>query len=288
MDSLLFFHLTNGLLMMLIPVILALVLLRRWRLGWRLLLVGGATFVLSQVGHIPFNSLMTLLFNKTGLANLSAENALLFNAVFLGLSAGFFEELFRNGMFRWWLKDARSWRKGVMAGVGHGGTEALILGGLVLFTLIQMIAVRDMDLSTVYSGSTLQLAQQQVTTYWSMPWYDALMGAVERLFTIPIQVSLAVIVIQGFIRHQKRWLWLAIGYHALVDAVSVYAVSKIGVYWVEGMVAVFALVSLGIIFHLRSPEPTPAVAPVVTAAAPQGMLQSSEPSSEQLDNSKYS
>jgi len=288
MDSLLLAHLLNGLLMVLMPVGLALVLLRRWKLGWRFLLVGGATFILSQVGHIPFNSLMTLLFNKTGLANLSAENALLFNAVFLGLSAGFFEELFRHGMFRWWLKDARSWRKGVMAGVGHGGTEALILGGMVMASFFQMLVQRNLDLSTLYSGTTLQLAREQVSAYWSLPWYDALLGAVERLFTIPIQISLAVIVIQGFIRGHKRWLWLAIGYHALVDAVAVYSASKISLYWVEVLIAVFAIFSLGIIFLLRRPEPSPEVESVAVAQAPQVLMEGTEPSAEQLDNSKYS
>ena len=90
------------------------------------------------------------------------------------------------------------------------------------------------------------------------------LGAVERLFTIVVQISLAVIVVQSFIRKQKRWLWLAIGYHALIDAVAVYATSKLNPYWVEGIVGLFALISLGIIFILRSPEPAETVTPVLT------------------------
>ena len=65
-----------------------------------------------------------------------------------------------------------------------------------------------------------------------------MLGAVERLFTIVVQISLAVIVVQGFIRKQKRWLWLAIGYHALIDAVAVFATSKLSPYWVEGIVGI--------------------------------------------------
>jgi uncharacterized membrane protein YhfC len=285
MDSSLVFHLLNGILMIAIPVTVAIILTRKWKLGWRLLLVGGATFILSQVGHIPFNSAMTWVFSKTPLVNLSAQGALIFNAIFLGLSAGVFEEFFRWGMFRWWLKDARSWRKGVLAGVGHGGAEAIIFGGLALVSLVQLLAARNMDLSTVYTGETLKLAQQQVNTYWGMHWYDALLGTVERLFTLPIQISLAVLVIQGFIRNQKRWLWIAVGYHALVDAVAVYAVQKVSPYIVEGFVGIFALISLGIIFLLRKPEPaveTPAVSDIASVTLPPA-----EPSVEQLDNSKY-
>jgi uncharacterized membrane protein YhfC len=152
--------------------------------------------------------------------------------------------------------------------------------------VFQLIAARNMDLSTVYTGDTLRLATEQVRAYWSATWYDSMLGAVERLFTIVMQISLAVIVVQSFIRNQKRWLWLAIGYHALIDAVSVYAVSKISPYWVEGIVGVFALISLGIIFILRSPEPVESVTPV--SATPLITLPVVEPTTEQLDNSKYS
>ncbi|MBE0684421.1 MAG: YhfC family intramembrane metalloprotease [Anaerolineaceae bacterium] len=286
MDSSLVFHLANAVLMIAIPLSLAIILMRRWKLGWRILIAGAATFILSQVGHIPFNALMTQLLGKTALVNLSVQSALIFNAIFLGLSAGFFEEFFRYGMFRWWLKDAHTWRKGILAGVGHGGVEAIILGGLALFSMIQLFAARNMDLSTVYSGDTLRLATEQVRTYWSATWYDSMLGAVERLFAIVVQISLAVIIVQCFIRKQKRWLWLAIGYHALIDAVAVYAMSKLNPYWVEGIVGVFALISLGIIFILRSSEPLEDASPVVDM--PLVTLPQMEPTSEQLDNSKYS
>jgi uncharacterized membrane protein YhfC len=287
MDTLLLVYLLNGLLMILMPVGLALVLLRRWKLGGKILLAGAVTFIFSQTGHIPFNSLMTMLLNKTGLADLPAEAALIFNAVFLGLSAGLFEELFRYGMFRWWLKDARSWRKGVLAGVGHGGAEAVIFGGIALLALIQLTAARNMDLSSVYTGSTLELAQQQVNAYWSAPWYAAILGAVERLFAISIQISLAVLVVQGFIRNQKRWLWLAVGYHALVDAVSVYAMNKISIYWVEGIVGGFALLSLAIIFLLKRPEPVIQAETASDVSAAKVTLPEIDPSSENLEKSKY-
>jgi len=285
MDSSLVFHLLNGILMIAMPLTLAIILSHRWKPGWRIILIGAATFFLSQVGHIPFNLLMTQLLSKTALVNLSVQGALIFNAIFLGLSAGFFEETFRYGMFRWWLKDAHTWRTGILAGVGHGGVEAIILGGLALFSMIQLIAARNMDLSIVYSGDTLRLVTEQVRTYWSATWYDSMLGAVERLFTFVIQISLAVIVVQCFIRRQKRWLWLAIGYHALIDSVSVYAVSKISSYWVEGIVGIFALISLGIIFSLRSPDPVIEAASI-SVVPPVALLQV-EPSNEQLDNSKY-
>ncbi len=94
MDSSLVFHLSNGVLMVAIPLSLAFILRRRWKLGWRILLVGAATFILSQVGHIPFNALMTWLFSKTALVNLSAQGALIFNAGFPRSQRGLFRGVF--------------------------------------------------------------------------------------------------------------------------------------------------------------------------------------------------
>jgi len=286
MNSISIFHFLNAFLMIAIPVALAIFLVKKWKLSWRFWLVGGATFILSQVGHIPFNSLMTTLLSKTPLAAMSTQNALFFNAAFLGLSAGLFEELFRYGMFRWWLKDARSWKKAVLAGAGHGGAEAIILGGLALLAFFQLSAARDVDLSTMYTGDTLVQAQAQVSAYWSATWYDSLLGTVERLFTILIQISFSVLVLQAFLRKQFGWVVLAILYHAIVDASALVVMKYTTPYWVEGMVGVFALISLAIIVLLRKPEPEAEIKEE-EIIAPVKKPTSIEPSSEQLDNSKY-
>ena len=44
-----------------------------------------------------------------------------------------------------------------------------------------------------------------------------LLGAWERLWTVPLHVALALVVLQVFRRGSLRWLWLAILAHALVD-----------------------------------------------------------------------
>ncbi len=48
-------HLLNGLLMVAIPVLLAIYLTCHWKMGGRVWWIGAATFIISQVGHIPFN-----------------------------------------------------------------------------------------------------------------------------------------------------------------------------------------------------------------------------------------
>jgi len=273
MDMLMLLHILNALLMIGIPIGLAIYLTRHWKLGWRLWLIGGATFILSQVGHIPFNSLVGRLSQTWGITSLPATTQLGISALFLGLSAGLWEELFRYGMYRWWARDARSWRRGVLTGAGWGGAEAIIFGGLAVYSLVQFAPLRTADLATLFPPEQLALAQQQVAQYWSMPGYLALRGAFERLLTIPIQISLAVLVLQVFTRRRGYWLWLAVAYHALVDASGVLAVQYVGLYWSETFLVAYAVVSLFIIFKLRQPE----AADLEPGAPAQGEAPSPEP-----------
>jgi len=293
MDSFLFTHLLNGLLMVAIPIGLGFYLSRRFHLGWRLWWIGAATFVLSQIGHIPFNWLLTRLFQNGVLPLPPATWRLAFNAVVLGLSAGLWEELTRYAVYRWWAKDARSWNKGVLLGAGHGGIEAIILGGLVLYTFINMVALRNTDLAQVVPASQLALAQQQVSAYWSTSWLLSILGAVERTFTIPCQIAFSVLVLQAFTRGKFRWVWLAILWHATLDAAAVYfSVAWRAYPWwpyaVEGLVGIGALISLAIIFGLRQPEPAvPEEMAPLPAPVNELILVPIEETSENLDKTRY-
>ncbi len=176
-------------------------------------------------------------------------------AIAVGLSAGLFEELTRYAVARWWAKDARSWSKGLLLGAGHGGIEAILVAAVILVTYVQLMALRSIDLATVIPPEQLDLARQQVETYWSAPWYDTLLGAVERAFTLPVQLCFSVLVMQALVRKQGWWLGAAILWHTIVDAVAVMAVQKVGIYWTEALVGVFALISIVIIILLRKPDP---------------------------------
>lgn len=246
----------NGLLMIAMPVGLAIYLTRKFHLSWRLWWIGGFTFILSQVAHIPFNFLiLNPQLGKLSESALAKPLSLIVTALALGLSAGLFEEFARYAMYRWWAKEARSWGRGLLAGAGHGGMEAIILGVLVLLGFIQLLSIRNIDLATVVPIDQLELAKVQVAAYWSANWYDSLLGALERAFTIPFHIAASVLVLQVFTRKQMRWLWLAVGWHAVVDAGAVVAISTIGPYLTEALIGAFALLNLVIIFRLKQPEP---------------------------------
>ena len=282
-------HLLNGLLMIAMPILLGIFLARRFKLGWRLWWIGATTVILSQVGHIPFNIALGLLFERGFLPIPPETYQLAFTAIIAGLSAGVWEESFRYGAYRWWAKDARTWSKGLMLGTGWGGAEAIILGILVLVNYAVMMAVQFGDLSTVFPEDQFALLGQQATIYWSLPWHITLLGALERASTITIQISLSIIVLQVFTRRNIAWLFLAIGWHALFDVAAVYLVQTYEAIITEAVLAGMAIISLLIIFALRQPEPPQeepeAIHPPTDFAGAD--IDTTYPTAENLEESKY-
>ena len=230
--------------MILLPIALWFYFTRKFALPWRLVLAGALTFVAAQVLHIPL---------VAALGSFLQNSSLVVNALILGLLAGVFEETARYVLFKFILRNTKTWKEGILVGLGHGGIEALLLGILAALGFIAMVGYRNIDLSTVPSipADQLELARQQVDAYWSAPWYIALLGFVERIFAICLHLSFSVMVLYSVVYRKPLWFWLALLWHTLIDAVAVYVVQEVGILEVEGIVAVFALVSLWIVFRLR-------------------------------------
>ncbi len=242
----------SAFLMVLLPLVVGVVLARKVGVSWRVFLFGAAAFALAQLFHLPLNALLTRL-----IPGLAADGHILLKAVVFALTAAFTEELARYSVLRKNLPEARSWQDALMFGAGHGGLESIALGLLAFLTFINMMAIRQHpEQIAALPPDKAALVQQQLAAYWSLTWYESLMGAVERAFTLVIQISLAVLVMQVFLRKEMRWLWIAIAWHVVVDAVSVWSLPHLGVLRTELVIGVFAFTSLMIILFFR---PAPAL-----------------------------
>jgi hypothetical protein len=112
---------------------------------------------------------------------------------------------------------------------------------------------------------------------------------------LAIQITLAVVVLQAFVR-PRGWLWFlaAVGWHALVDAVAVFSGSATGVYSgsvsgmaiTEAIVGLMAGIGLVMLFRLK-----PAVAPEAATPPPPpphaGPLPGASESQANLDASRF-
>ncbi len=246
----------NALGMIGLPLILGIVVVRRLKTRWSLLLWGALAFIISQGLRLPLLFGLTVLLQGREL--MSKEAANVFNIVFLSVTAGLFEEGARWLGYRFVLRDARRWEEAVTFGAGHGGVEAIIFGGLAGLTVINMVILQSMDLTTLPMTAEQQTALvAQVTAFWSTPWYLTMLGAVERVFALALHITLAALVLQCFTRRNGLWLLAAIGWHALANIVGVGVAQAAGPLASEGALAIVALISLGLLFWLRRSAPRP-------------------------------
>jgi uncharacterized membrane protein YhfC len=294
-------RLLSALIMIALPIGVGLYLRRRWTVSWKLVLVGGAVFLLAQAAHIPFNAaVLNPYLARLGFGGPDVQGwPLAVSALLLGLSAGIFEEGARYLTYRFWLRQARTFRQGVVFGLGHGGAEAIVIGILALLQHVQLFAMRGQDLSTIVPADQLEAAAAQVEAYWGTPTWAFFLSTVERASALAIQISLSVIVLQAVTRPRGGlWLLAAIGWHALVDAGAVFT----GILWgtyrgltsaavaSEILVAGFALASLYILTRLRPAdgEPEGAEPPQPSLPPPPGVPPGAGPvRPERVDETRY-
>ena len=277
----------NFSLMIAMPIILAVFLSRKFKTEWKLFGIGCLTFIISQVFHIPFNQwILNPLIGKLGLSITQSGVQLAAVGLFYGLSAGLFEEITRYLGYKFWIKENRDWKSALKYGNGHGGIEAIILGVLGLMTFIQIMALRGQDLAAVFPSDQLALARMQIEAYWASPWYLAVLGAVERLFAIVFHLSATILVLESFRRKNLIWLGYAIVWHMALDAVAVFAGQTWNAYITEGILGLFGLLSLGIIFKLKSTD-EPEIQEQTPFVATHPEIRPVDPSQENLEDSRY-
>ncbi|HEX6386496.1 MAG TPA: YhfC family glutamic-type intramembrane protease, partial [Anaerolineae bacterium] len=169
---------------------------------------------------------------------------------------------------------------------GHGGVEAIIVGLLGGINFVALAAMRSGLLLEQIPAEQLPLVEAQIEALFGTPPHLALLGAVERLFALAAHLAMSLMVMQVFTRGRSRWLLAAILWHTLLNAVAVFAVNTWSALVTEALIGVIALLSLGIIFWLRQPEPEePELEPLPEAgpAEPQELPLTEET----LDRSRY-
>jgi uncharacterized membrane protein YhfC len=218
------------------PVALVIGLRRTGGARFALIGAGALAFVGSQVVHLPLNFALARLFRAPFMPQPVAHK-MLFDAVFLGLTAGLCEETARFIVLRAWRKDARSFRDALVLGAGHGGIEAALLALAAVGSFVFMLAVRHHPPAAALGGEHGVKLAEAIAGYWAQPVWMPLLAGLERVVALALQLSLSTLVMQCFWRGRLWPLAAAIAWHALVDGTAVYLVTTRGVLVTEAVVA---------------------------------------------------
>lgn len=241
------------------PLILAIIAHKRLHVSWKYFGFGVVIFLLFQlISRVP----IVMILGSVLAPQLKSSPVFLYSwVVILAISAGLFEEVGRYVGYRWFMRrEEKTWSKAVMYGIGHGGLESMVLvGGASLLTVLNVIVLSATNLNSL-PASQHALIVQQFATINAEPAWLSLAGTWERLWTLPIHIALSVIVLQVFRRNAIVWLWLAVLAHAIVDFTTVIIAQLLGTnvtstLLVEGLVAIFGILAIVVIWRLREVTP---------------------------------
>lgn len=206
-----------------LPVTLAVLIIKKWKVSWLVVLTGVLTFIGSQVVHLPILSLPALL-QKFGLnITLPQYWPIGLYALYLGILAGLCEETARWVGYKLLKSKAASYKSAFGLGIGHGGVESVIVGVLVLTNVLAFVLTTPEAMQA--GGASVEATRAyaaQSEQFWAIPWHLPLAGAVERVTAVSAHLLMSVMVWKAV--KQRSWLWylLAVGYHALLDWAASY------------------------------------------------------------------
>ena len=135
---------------------------------------------------------------------------------------------------------------------------AKLLGYLNLIIFSFMINNGTFD---SLAAPQLGLAAEEIRTQLiSTPSYLYLVGGLERVFAIAVQLGLSVLVFYSVKRQEARLYWLAVLLHMLVNLPAVLLVSAgVGIVWIELWVAICAAVAVWYVIRSQRQEKQHAV-----------------------------
>lgn len=167
-------------------------------------------------------------------------------AIYAALAAGLFEETGRFIGFKYFLKNNREWKDGIAYGIGHGGIEAVLIGGLgSINNLVYSLLINSGTFDTLI-GSKLPSATSSAlknSLIKAVP-YSLGLGGLERIFAVTFHIAMSLLVLYGIRNRKNIYLLFAIIAHALFDFIpALYQVHIVkNIYMVESLVGIVAIV----------------------------------------------
>lgn len=197
-------------------------------------LVGASAFVISQLCiRVPI--LQLVLPGMVWYQNLQGN--VWGYGIFLGITAGIFEEAARLLFMTFAMKKRRELSDGVLFGLGHGGIEAMLLVGVSDIAAMIMLV-------------------EGMPQYTTLSYGMLLAGGVERIFAMMFHMGATLLIFHGIKEGKGIWYTiLAIFLHGILDAGCVILPQgyQMGAFGIEVFLAITSSIVLvvGILCNRR-------------------------------------
>ncbi|MCY6484969.1 YhfC family glutamic-type intramembrane protease [Clostridium aestuarii] len=220
-----------------LPIGLIVYFYKKEKISISAVMIGSVIFIIFQL----FMRLPLINFlNSQGWFIKNIKSNTMVYVLFLSVTAGVFEEVGRCVGFRYLLKNKLQWKNGIAYGIGHGGIESVLLVGMTYVSNLIFSLLINLGTFDVLVGTKLPQAAALKNTLMDTHSYMFLLGGMERVFTIAFHIALSIIVLEGVMKKQNKYLLYAVLIHALVDFCAAY---NFNIFATEGFMFVTALIS---------------------------------------------
>ena len=218
------------------------------RISGRVVLTGLSVFSIVQLFiRVP---LINWLSTTQWYAQLSQNLWLL--GLLLALSAALLENWGRYAGARFCVRGSSSAGDGLADGLGYGGVEAfVVMGTNSLNNLTLALAVNSGSIENLSDTATAAQIEAVRTALIETPAVQFLMGGIERVLVMAVQIALSLIVFYGIRSSRRAWGWVAVAAQFAVNY-PIVVLQNSSMWVVEGYLALCAAAAVVVIVKMRS------------------------------------
>ena len=177
--------------------------------------------------------------------------------VYAALAAAVFEETGRLIAMKFWMKKWLDFPNALMYGIGHGGVEAILLGGFSgSSNLVAMLMINSGAMQTTLAALPAESANQtvsQLSALWTTPAPLFFVSGIERISAIILHIGLSLLIYRavkaGKCRTAAFTAVLAYGIHFIVDFFAVAGPTLLPIYVIE--IGVFVMAAGTLVMALK-------------------------------------
>lgn len=232
------------------PIVLLIIGNKKFHAKVSTFFIGAATFLvfaffLEQLLH-------TLVIIKLGL-NPTSNEWLYY--IYAAAAAAVFEETGRIVAMKLFMKKRFDFPNAFMYGIGHGGIEAIAIGGIgCISNLINMILINNgvMQASLDVLSEDLQATTlAQISVLWTTPSSHFFAAGIERFSAVILHIGLSLIIYQGLKSNKKAVIAIAYAIHFIIDFFAVSCASRLPIWAIELIVFIMAVATFALSHKLN-------------------------------------